>query len=252
MKLSGNKNQAKKPVKKISGFIVWEGLSRFDKKPIVAIATLETKNEKTGNMIQLWIMRSDIEPHIAIKTGEDQSVCGGCVHRHHSNGSCYVTVHQAPLAVYRSYKKGNYPSLSLDEMTPYLTGRSVRFGAYGDPAMLPYHVLSDLHLRADFITGYTHQWKIKRLRDTLDFCQGSVDNTKEYYELKSIKKDAKSFRVVRSEVDLLPGEVECLSDSDGLTCEDCRLCNGQRKDVAIMVHGSKSNKFTADIPVNQL
>ena len=246
MRLSGAKKQLK-PVTKQSGFIVYEGLSRFDKKPIVAIATMETKNDKTGNMVQLWIMRSDIEPHQAIKTGDDISICGGCPHRHFSGGACYVTVHQAPLAVYRAYKRGNYKKLPISELKPFLSGRGLRYGAYGDPAMIPIDIIKKLHSMVQYTTGYTHQWKIKRLQDTLDYCQGSVDNITEYYQLKSINKNAKSFRVVKNQVDLLPNEIECLSDSEGLNCAQCRLCDGVKQDIAIMVHGNKSNKFNSDI-----
>jgi len=245
-KLIGSKKQASMK-QAVKGFIAFEGVSRFDKKPIVGIVTLETSNVKTGNMAQLWILRSDIEPHHAIKTGDDLSICGGCVHRHYTGGACYVTVHQAPLAVYRAFKRGNYPSLSLEQQRELLAGKGLRFGAYGDPAMLPLQVISDLHLMSKFTTGYTHQWKNKRLRDTLEYVQASVDNLKEYHEVKEISPNSKSFRVVKHQTELLANEVECLADSEGLSCADCRLCNGNRQDIAIMVHGNKAKKFTADI-----
>ena len=68
--------------------IIYQGPSLIDGKPIIAIATLNSRNGKTGEMIQTWIMRSDIEPHKAIKTGEDSSVCGDCPHRPENDGSC--------------------------------------------------------------------------------------------------------------------------------------------------------------------
>ena len=246
MKLQGSIKQATK-APKVKGFVVFEGLSRFDKKSIVGIVTLETTNAKTGNMAQLWILRSDIAPHDAVKTGDDMSICGGCVHRHNTGGSCYVLPFQGPLSVYRSYQKGNYPTLSLDDQRSLLTSKGLRFGAYGDPAMLPIDVIAQLHSMASFTTGYTHQWKNKRLQDTLEFVQASVDNVQEYHEVKTIRPQSKSFRVVKHQTDLMPDEIECLSDSQGLSCADCRLCNGNRKDIAIMVHGNKASKFTADI-----
>lgn len=244
--LQGNK-QTKQTKPSVKGFIAFEGLSRLDKKPIVGIVTLETANVKTGNMAQLWILRSDIEPHKAVKTGADQSICGGCVHRHYTGGACYVTVHQAPLAVYRAYKKGNYPVLNNKEQAELLAGKGLRFGAYGDPAMLPLQTIKDLHSMARFTTGYTHQWKNKRLRDTLQYVQASVDNLDEYNLVKAINKNAKSFRVVKHQTELQANEIECLSDSKGLTCAECRLCDGTKQDIAIMIHGNKANRFTADI-----
>ena len=65
----------------MNGFIIYDGPSVLDGQPIIAVATLKTSNAKTGNMIQTWIMRRDIEPHLAIKSGDDSSVCGGCVQR---------------------------------------------------------------------------------------------------------------------------------------------------------------------------
>ena len=71
------------------GRILWEGASQIDGAPIVCIATglkRKTKNKKLSDsdrkgMIQTWIMRTDIAPHVAIKSGADESVCGGCIHR---------------------------------------------------------------------------------------------------------------------------------------------------------------------------
>jgi hypothetical protein len=249
MKLKGKLNTPKKTAKAESGYIVYEGASRFDQKPIVAIITMNTANEKTGNMAQLWILRSDIEPHQAIKTGEDQSICGGCIHRHYTGGACYVTVHQAPLSVYRAYKRGNYRAIDSSEYQSIFTNKGLRFGAYGDPAMIPTDIIKGLSDAALFTTGYTHQWKIKRLRDTLDHVQASVDNLQEYLKVKQIKPSAKSFRVVKNQTELMANEIECLSDSHGLSCAQCKKCDGKTQDIAIMVHGAKASKFNADIEV---
>ena len=63
-------------MKKPTGYIIYEGSAVYDGMPIVMIATRETANNKTGDMWQTWIMRSDIEPHTAVKSGDDFSVCG--------------------------------------------------------------------------------------------------------------------------------------------------------------------------------
>ena len=62
-----------------TGVVLYEGISSIDQKPIVAIATLKTSNTKTGNLIQTWIMRQDINPMQAIKSNEDYSVCDNLV-----------------------------------------------------------------------------------------------------------------------------------------------------------------------------
>ena len=38
-------------------------------------------NPKTGDMIQTWILRSDMHPLEAIKSGSDYGICGSCIHR---------------------------------------------------------------------------------------------------------------------------------------------------------------------------
>src|SRR4051812_20933218 len=83
-----------------SGVVLYAGPSMLDGKPIVAIANRiedDSTNGKTGNMVQTWIMRSDMKPTDAVKSGEDSSVCGDCPHRPANDGSCYVLTFQAPL-----------------------------------------------------------------------------------------------------------------------------------------------------------
>ena len=46
----------------LRGVVIYRGVSRIDGRPIVAIATLKTDNEKTGDMIQTWILRADVDP----------------------------------------------------------------------------------------------------------------------------------------------------------------------------------------------
>ena len=93
------------------GIVLYEGPSRIDGAPIVAIACRITEasgNAKTGAMVQTFIMRQDIAPHEALKTGDDSSVCGDCPLRpiHKGATRCYVRVYQAPLSVWNAYNRG--------------------------------------------------------------------------------------------------------------------------------------------------
>ena len=55
-------------MKNPNGYIIYEGASLLDGKPIVAIAlTGKSTNTKTGAMIQTFIIRSDIDPLTANK-----------------------------------------------------------------------------------------------------------------------------------------------------------------------------------------
>ena len=61
--------------------IIYNGPSLLDGKPIVAIATYSDRNSKTGKVLQTYIIRSDISPLNASKSGEDFSICGDCKFR---------------------------------------------------------------------------------------------------------------------------------------------------------------------------
>ena len=229
---------------KFNSMVVWEGASLLDGQPIAAIATLNSSNTKTGNMVQIAIIRADIRPTDAVKTGDDASVCGSCPHRHFNasgagkGGSCYVNVGHGPLAVFGAYKRGNVMDFNIDAFR----GRMVRFGSYGDPAAVPPAVFQAIADVAKGFTGYTHQINHKNFdHGTLNFCQVSADTEKQ--ALKFQATGAKTFRVKHITDPLLAGEIECLADTIKLNCIDCGLCNGKQTNVAINVHGARANRF---------
>ena len=227
------------------GYILYEGESVLDGAPIVVIATLETSNVKTGNMIQTWIVRADQSPVEASNSGDDVSVCGSCVHRHHLGGACYVNIGQAPLSVWKAYKRGIYPIATMADLKR-IQGRSLRIGTYGDPAAVPFRIWDALirAVKPKTRTGYTHQVAHKNFdHRILQFCMASADTPKQARKLHAM--GARTFRVKTSEGDFLPNEIECLSDSKGVQCIDCGLCDGkgEQVNIAITVHGSRANRY---------
>ena len=60
--------------KKPNGFILGHGRSLIDGMPIVVVATIKSRNTKTGDMVQTWILRQDMLPTDAVKTGADWSI----------------------------------------------------------------------------------------------------------------------------------------------------------------------------------
>ena len=228
----------------MNGFIIYDGPSVLDGQPIIAVATLKTSNAKTGNMIQTWIMRRDIEPHLAIKSGDDSSVCGGCVQRQGLGGACYVAVHQAPLSVYRSFHRGSYADKIPENK---INGRDLRLGSYGDPAAVPYEVWQNLMqtVKPSVHTGYTHQIGHPKFDKRIaDLCMISADTPKAASKAHGL--GLRTFRVTTDASDRLPNEIECLADSDGIQCVDCGMCNGKNDsaNVAITVHGSLSARYS--------
>ena len=231
---------------KPKGFILYEGPSILDGKPIVVIATLSTSNRKTGPMIQTWIIRSDIDPVSASKKGEDSSICGNCPHRHNSGGACYVNIGQAPLAIYKAYKRGLYPQIDYVADNIHFLGRMVRLGAYGDPSAMPYEVAEKVTSLGRGHTGYVHQIRHKNFdKRFLNLCMVSADTPKQALKYQSM--GAKTFRVAMDGDMMFDSEIECLSESEGVQCDACGLCNGQKQSIAITVHGSRASKFKSKL-----
>ena len=220
---------------------VYNGPSLIDGSPIVAILTgyaTPTSNDKTGPMAQLWIMQADVEPHTATKTGADVSVCGSCPLRrvHGKTGGCYVTVHQAPLAVFRAWKRGKYPEHTGGRIRSSVEG--IRFGAYGDPMALPLELLRELRESFEFSTGYTHQWHRKGSEGYSALLMASCETGAQVDEV-----EAKGWRAFSTDP-TGPG-IECASDRTGETCAECRQCDGAGDSPSIWInpHGSGAKKI---------
>lgn len=257
--------------KPLTSAVVYEGPSRIDGAPIVVIVTGlagGSSNEKTGDMIQSWILRADMSPLDALRRQADVSICGGCPHRPKSIGlrkvkgklvptwfgrSCYVNVSQAPTSVWNAYKRGSYPKLTLDQLAAVTAGRLVRLGSYGDPAAAPLVVWQAYTALSAGWTGYTHQWQSARLRDVTQFCQASADTEKQ--AAKAQRLGLGYFRVAPLGAEPLPGEVRCPASAEAgkvATCATCRMCDGQGTAVMINAHGIGAKHVTprrAALPV---
>lgn len=148
-------------IEEIPGFIAYQGPSKINKEKIIVIVSgfNGSKNTKTGNMIQIYILMDNIQPTHGVFQGKDEGICGDCPHRYINNGSCYVNPLHGPTAVYNAYKRGSYPHKTLNEAKELLNDKIVRLGAYGDPAAVPITVWDTILEKTKGHTGYTHQWK---------------------------------------------------------------------------------------------
>ena len=237
---------AKKPTLKFKniarGFIMYEGASAINGADIVVIATLKSSNIKTGNMVQTWILCKDSHPVQASVDGDDSAICGNCPHRRNRAGACYVNIGQAPSQVWKAYKRGGYSMFNAKDHAHYFMGRKVRLGSYGDPAAMPFEVAENMVNMSLGHTGYTHQASRKFFdKRFLTLCQVSADTPRQALKFQAM--GAKTFRVALEGDALMNGEIECLSDSEGISCLDCGLCNGVKQNIAITVHGTWSSKF---------
>lgn len=225
------------------------GYTVFEDRLRIVIATgfeRETKNVKTGDMIQVWILRKDLDPITANHTNKDRAICGDCPLRG-NNGkgrTCYVTLAQAPLSVWKAWKAwkaGNYPKLTDYRV---FAGRSVRFGAYGDPIHIPHNIVREICRFADSWTGYTHQWRNPAFAAYRDYLMASVEDG---WGLDDAHKSGwRTFRVVSDATLRTSREIVCVNESKGVQCKDCGLCAGRSvsaKSVVITVHGTGATYF---------
>lgn len=266
----------KKPaVKKPTGYVLYEGESLLDGSPIVVIGTISSRNVKTGKMLQTWILRSDIDPLTANRTGADYAICGTCPHRGTANPAktkgtadnrgCYVQIGQAPASVYRAYKAGKYPKalvyadLFFDPRVASTGGSCigkdlmVRLGAYGDPAAVPRIVWDRLIKFAKGWTGYSHQENMQGAQFAPDLCMVSAD-TQAHAEA-SWRKGHRTFRIVADTQQVIKSmEVICPATKEGgnkATCSTCGLCTGSSKNaksVAVVAHGA-GKKYASGLAV---
>ena len=228
------------------GYIIDQGSSPLDGKPYVAILTTNSSNRKTGNMCQVWIIRSDINPVEAIQTGDDYSICGDCPHRKQADGSrsCYVNVGQAPNSVYKAYQAGKYVSdLHCIDAVDVVKGRKIRWGAYGDPAIINPFVVMLLNKKADGHTGYTHQWRESFAQVFKGVFMASADGASDYID--SGLEGWKSFSVVPqgykpASIKLCPATMP----NSKASCLTCSLCDGAKTNVYVEAHGSGGKYVT--------
>jgi len=213
---------------------------------IVVIATgfeSPSENIKTGDMIQIWILLKAMSPVDGVKSGADKIICGGCSLRRNEDGerSCYVNVGQAPLGIWRAWTRGTYPLL-----TDYaaFNGRAVRFGAYGNPTLLPLPMVKEIASRSSNWTGYTHEWQHALKQGYKAYFMASADNPILAAQAHSL--GWRTFRVTSDASSRLSSEIVCVNETKGIQCRECSLCNGAQKKVksiVISVHGSQKTNF---------
>ena len=235
------------------GFIFYRGNSPIDNAPIVGIAVLKSRNEKTGNMVQTFILRSDIHPMDAIKSADDVSICGDCVHRGSTEQkrTCYVDVGKSVSQIYKAFRRGSYPDMSrdLNHAAAQLKGRKVRLGAYGDPAMIPADTWLALLAQASDWTGYSHQWSQAFAQAHRELCMASADSIEDRDIARAM--GWRTFRVIAiNATPKLDREIYCPASPEGdnrRQCINCAACDGALKpssvSIAIVAHGKAAAHY---------
>lgn len=208
----------------MTSYIFYDGPSLLGNDPIVGVATFGSSNEKTGPVVQTYIIRKDLNPVEAKKTEQDHSHCGDCPIKK----ACYVLVHQGPNVIFKQIPK--MQPLKLGRMTDEI----VRIGAYGEGTAIPLNAWEPIFDRVRGWMGYTHQWRKAQFQDWKQYCQAStetVEGTQQAWDM-----GWKTYRVRSKGEPLLQGEINCPYPK--VQCNQCKLCNGRKKNISIEVHGS--------------
>ena len=241
-----------------NGYVIWEGASLLDGQPIALIATIKSSNDKTGNMVQTYIIGQDKSPIEMSRTGEDFSICGSCVHRGTANPdkekggaddrSCYVMLLMVQ-SVWNAYSQGSYKRLvDSPDVGVNFSGLMVRLGAYGDPSAVPSSVWDNVLMHSKGRTGYTHQFGVEGADVRPDLCMISADTEAEARVQWGLGN--RTFRVGHTVDEMVKGhEILCPASEEAgrrTTCNECKLCSGngiKAKSIFIPVHGSGKNNY---------
>ena len=242
------------------GVILHRGKSPFDGSPFVVIMPLgKSSNDKTGAMLQTYIIRSHVHPLQAVATDGDVTICGDCPLRglkqkrrkKRKFRTCYVNVGQGPAMVYDAFRRGRYEDYDPARHDQFIAGRKIRWGTYGDPVLIPEPLVAHLAGISSGWTGYTHQWANPLFKAYQRFLMASVHGVTGPWSREHAKSLGwRTFRTTNGGVPTA-GEVLCPASKEAgkrLSCLTCNLCDGEGRrakglamcDVYIPGHGGKA------------
>ena len=234
-----------------TGVVLYDHISQIDGERIIMIATGfdGARNSKTGaGLIQTYILRPDMSPIDAVRSGADRSICGSCPHMLQADGhrSCYVNLGHGPRVVWDAYKRGVYRHVDVETGAELFRSRRVRLGTYGDPAALPITVWDALLTYSGLITGYTHRWR--EAPEFSRYCMASADSSDDRAAARML--GFRTFRVRGAHEAIEDGEVQCPAAKEAgyrTTCDVCIACGGNsakaRADISIVAHGAGATHY---------
>lgn len=227
-KISKRPDRATEPELETSGCVLFRGRSPFvsdGDDQFAAIMTFRSDNRKTGNMAQIWLIAENESPLEARKLGLYRIVCGDCA----VAKLCYVNLAYRPRTLYAAYKRGDYPDYDWQAHAHVVAGSGVRFGAYGDPVLLPlWLVQSFANLSGGNYTGYTHQWRRPEYQIFRPYFMASCETIADTQLAESM--GWRWYMVTTQES--VPGAVLCPNQNTALKqvvlCNTCWACNGAK------------------------
>ncbi len=254
-----------------NGYVLWSGRSPEDQKPIMVVATgflRPSANIKTGPMIQVSVMRADMPPNKAIRSGEDRSVCNDCSLRpslvqaleiepgEQRPPQCYVRGNQGLWQKWNHATNGGYPQIPRKDLAritkEVFSGRKVRIGEYGNFSNVPLEVTQSITDAARGHTLYEHNWQVDHSQGLAQLAMASVSSVEAKEEANA--NGWLTYRVKRPDEPRLKDEVTCPASREAgykKICYECLLCCGRSQynrqnkkqwNVVINDHGPTSKR----------
>ena len=226
----------------MENFVFYRGPSELDGSPIIGVAIVKSRNIKTGDMVQTWILPDGgMLPTDAMRDGADAGCCGDCPLRGEFDGDgnrikgsriCYVH----PQGINTTYAHNAH----RDVVTPEeyadkirTIGKPIRLGAFGEPPAIPFDVWEPmLYMLQDTglgWTGYTHQWRRSEFECWQDYLMASIQDVDEILENHPTPNRWRWFRA-NTDGPVKGSEILCPNTANkDVKCTDCLLCVGNSK-----------------------
>jgi hypothetical protein len=223
-----------------NGVIFYKGKSEITGESIVGVATglkIPSRNAKTGDVIQTFILRSDLNPLFAVLQDKDKAICGNCPLKYTNSNLCYVNVSKSVSHVYNCFKRNNYAYTDVLN-----TVKSIRLGSYGDPTAIPIKIWQKILKNKSFV-GYTHNWKFCNPK-WRNYLLASIESPKLIAVLNNL--GWYTARIIKDKSELTESEILCPAQATNnlIKCENCLLCNPHNKqNVCFLVHGTRKQNF---------
>jgi hypothetical protein len=221
-----------------NGYLLHRGKVNGETYSVIVTGTKRRSyNSKTGNMLQIWFLLDRVNPVECVLTGLDaKTICQECPFA--SGRGCYVNTGQAPLGIFRAHARNPYPELLPKDYPSVFSGRTVRFGAFGNPTLLPLSKVKAITAICAGWTGYFHNWKNHRFaKQYAEFFMASTETLDSFKLAQSL-----GYRTFHASPVQPSGTRECLNSTQDLTCHECRLCaglsKGNQSGVWIKPHGT--------------
>lgn len=222
-------------------------------------------NKKTGEVIQLSLLDADLSPKedLALARADETYLSAhGCDSGCTSFYGCYVS----SFAFHFKSIDNNWllwskehdeavPELSESDQSRLFSGKTIRFGEYGDPASVSLDVIERIASYASDHLGYTHRWRSCE-PGFARFCMASVESTSDY--VHAMARGYRPFLVVPAgttrkqiQAEITAGTpTPCVHDIDETQCVNCPTpCNGtswasRKAGIYVIAHGRNKGKLT--------